>query len=634
MERVNNMPPQEELEERVNNMPTSEDMPTPEEEFARLSNLRAIHQEVFGIVEGYRTQNQNKDFRYAVRQRNKNNRLTYGLIFKGNEDYIEIGLSGEDDQKNKTRTIYLSVNLNNRRISFHVVCRKNDQETDQIYQERRQRYEQICNKLNELGFQLKQNGQTQEINASSDVDPLDNLNATLSNWFDANYKKLYGIMYRNGILISKDDFKDMINKQVDRGILVENNGQISINEKYQPNFNPAEKDITTNPGDQNNKPAATENKDVAHTQVTNIDKPRNLIYFGAPGTGKSYNLNQALKNFRENFERVTFYPTYSYAQFVGTYKPVMKSVSAGKEEISYEFVPGPFLRVLVQALKNQGANYCLVIEEINRANAAAVFGDVFQLLDRDTNGISEYKIATSEDVKKYLFKILGKESFNLLFSKNPEQINITQENLETISISLYIPQNMYIWATMNSADQGVFPMDTAFKRRWSFEYIGIDDGVTDKCECKGWVIEGPNINWNVFRKFVNGLLSSFDVNEDKLMGPYFVKADNGTHISENSFASKVLMYLWEDAARMFRKNIFGAEIKTYSQLVLKWNSNDRNSNNIHIFDNCSDKWRNNNDLSTLYNNIITQQNAQTNTQAEGVIPVDNNNNNNIAGNTN
>ena len=175
---------------------------------------------------------------------------------------------------------------------------------------------------------------------------------------------------------------------------------------------------------------------------------------------------------------------------------------------------------------------------------------------------------------------------------------------------------MYIWATMNSADQGVFPMDTAFKRRWSFEYIGIDNG--DIGECNGWVIEGPNINWNVFRKFVNGLLSLFDVNEDKLMGPYFVKADNGNQISRNSFASKVLMYLWEDAARMIRKNIFGPEIKTYSQLVSEWNLN-----NIHIFDNCRSKWENNGELRDRYNIMNTLGDIRPHTQAEDTNTADN-----------
>lgn len=367
-------------------------------------------------------------------------------------------------------------------------------------------------------------------------------------------------------------------------------------------------DLYENTNDRQNDVAVPRATNQGSTKETTIDNlPRNLIYFGAPGTGKSYNLNKALENIRENFERVTFYPTYSYAQFVGTYKPVMVQGNTGNnngntdnnngntrnKEIAYQFVPGPFLRVLTKAINNPDTNYCLVIEEINRANAAAVFGDVFQLLDRNPEGKSEYSIAASEDIKKYL-----------------ETQNI---EIETLSI----PQNMYIWATMNSADQGVFPMDTAFKRRWSFEYIEINNG--DTGVCNEWVIEGSDINWNVFRKFVNGLLSSFDVNEDKLMGPYFVKADEENTISEKSFASKVLMYLWEDAARMFRKNIFGAEIKTYSQLVSEWDTN-----KIKIFEKCKSKWENNGELSRLYGDIMNhlgdaQPQPQPPIQAEDVI---------------
>lgn len=128
------------------------------------------------------------------------------------------------------------------------------------------------------------------------------------------------------------------------------------------------------------------------------DEKRNLIYFGAPGTGKSYNLNQdkdeLLKNYPNNYERVTFHPDYSYANFVGTYKPVPENSS-----ITYKYVPGPFMRILKKALNNPNEPYLLVIEEINRANVAAVFGDVFQLLDRNEENISEYDIATSEDMK-------------------------------------------------------------------------------------------------------------------------------------------------------------------------------------------------------------------------------------------
>ena len=185
---------------------------------------------------------------------------------------------------------------------------------------------------------------------------------------------------------------------------------------------------------------------------------RNRIVFGAPGTGKSYELKvdceDLLKNTNGSYERVTFHPDYSYSQFVGTYKPVMGT----DEKIRYDFVPGPFMRVYVEALKSGRTEnpqpHLLLIEEINRAKVAAVFGDVFQLLDRDDDGVSEYEIQASEDIRKYLAKQLGG----------------TPDNYQKIRI----PNNMFIWSTMNSADQGVFPMDTAFKRRWNFEYLGIN----------------------------------------------------------------------------------------------------------------------------------------------------------------
>lgn len=186
---------------------------------------------------------------------------------------------------------------------------------------------------------------------------------------------------------------------------------------------------------------------------------RNRIVFGAPGTGKSYELKEdcedLLKDTNGSYERVTFHPDYSYSQFVGTYKPVM----GADEKIRYDFVPGPFMRVYVEALKSGRTEnpqpHLLLIEEINRAKVAAVFGDVFQLLDRDDDGVSEYEIQASEDIRKYLAKQLGG----------------TPDNYQKIRI----PNNMFIWSTMNSADQGVFPMDTAFKRRWNFEYLGINE---------------------------------------------------------------------------------------------------------------------------------------------------------------
>ncbi|MBD5428099.1 MAG: AAA domain-containing protein [Treponema sp.] len=271
--------------------------------------------------------------------------------------------------------------------------------------------------------------------------------------------------------------------------------------------------------------------------------PRNRIIFGAPGTGKSHLLEQQRKNYfnDEHYERVTFHPNYSYAQFVGAYKPVTK-ITDGKENITYSFVPGPFVRMLAKAIKNPSENFLLVIEEINRANVAAVFGDVFQLLDRDEDGKSEYSIDAGEDLKKHL----GESDVPLEGGK------------------IAIPANMYIWATMNSADQGVMPLDAAFKRRWEFEYIGIDENENQVADYEIPKTKNPDgsftfVRWNVFRKALNGKLknlSGASVNEDKLLGPFFISRHSLETAKDNTedfirlFKSKILMYLYEDVCKM------------------------------------------------------------------------------------
>ena len=280
---------------------------------------------------------------------------------------------------------------------------------------------------------------------------------------------------------------------------------------------------------------------------------RNRILFGAPGTGKSYTLKkeaQALLGERmdTHSERVTFHPDYSYAQFVGTYKPVPSRDAT----ITYAFVPGPFMRILVKALKSARQTtpepFLLIVEEINRANMAAVFGDIFQLLDRDADNVSEYPIGASEDMKRYLAQELGGEPDN--YSQ------------------LRLPDNLFIWATMNSADQGVYPMDTAFKRRWDFTYLGIDEHDRD---IRGKFVtlgtENPHrIEWNALRKAINEFLAKEKINEDRQLGPYFigrtivVPSDGGSEINANAFCRvfkhKVLMYLFEDACRQKRNKLF------------------------------------------------------------------------------
>lgn len=287
-------------------------------------------------------------------------------------------------------------------------------------------------------------------------------------------------------------------------------------------------------------------------QIMAASKPHNRILFGAPGTGKSYTLDQDVRDLyqkdedlmEECTERVTFHPEYSYFDFVGSYKPVMENKESSakqddedkhdeerdtpqQRQIIYDFVPGPFARVLKNALEDkEDKDFVLLIEEINRAKVAAVFGDIFQLLDRNEEGESEYGINPSKELRNYLGMKEGKK--------------------------LKLPANMYIWATMNSADQGVYPMDTAFKRRWSFEYAELDDGATAMQN------EPYHADWEMLRKHVNALLQKEGINEDKQMGPFFLKKSElrEQNAFKNAIQNKVLMYLFEDAAKHKRKKIF------------------------------------------------------------------------------
>ena len=262
------------------------------------------------------------------------------------------------------------------------------------------------------------------------------------------------------------------------------------------------------------------------------------------------------------------------------------------KEISYEYVPGPFMRIYTQALNHPKEKFLLLIEEINRANVAAVFGDIFQLLDRK-HGVSEYPIATSEDIKGYLL-----DNLDCLKGKNVEEFS--DEEKEKY-FEMRIPSNMYIWATMNSADQGVFPMDTAFKRRWEFEYIGVDDEEQVK-EIENYIIPMCTdntyyVSWQELRKEINTILAeNCKVNEDKLLGPFFISRDMLEKIKNNkvvkdkvksgdisevtledvhekekgfikAFESKVIMYLFEDVMRMRPQNIFIGHEKNKGKMI-------------------------------------------------------------------
>jgi hypothetical protein len=240
------------------------------------------------------------------------------------------------------------------------------------------------------------------------------------------------------------------------------------------------------------------------------------------------------------------------------------------------------MRIYVEALRNaqrvvigkdEPRPFILIIEEINRANVAAVFGDVFQLLDRKDN-VSEYPIQASEDIKKYLAKELG--------------------GVPNDYAKIRIPDNLFIWATMNSADQGVFPMDTAFKRRWDFTYLGIDEKADEIAQQYVHLKNGTNtkVYWNGLRMAINDYLAKIGINEDKQLGPYFLKKDvlkDPTKFCE-VFKHKIIMYLFEDAAKQKRASLFSGVEKEnlrYSKICEAFDERGIEIFNKEIQDKCT-----------------------------------------------
>ncbi len=287
--------------------------------------------------------------------------------------------------------------------------------------------------------------------------------------------------------------------------------------------------------------------------------PLQQIYYGAPGTGKSHSIKE--QTLGEDVVRTTFHPDSDYATFVGAYKPTTamlpicnemgEPMKIGgtvlhKEQIVYEFVSQAFLQAYVEAWKKQGEatpkKEYLVIEEINRGNCAQIFGDLFQLLDRNEYGFSEYPIKADADMKKQLkkalsdVKVANREGINAIFK---DEKDIVSQVLS--GDILLLPDNLYIWATMNTSDQSLFPIDSAFKRRWDWQYVPISDAGAH------WVIKtnGKRYSWWGFLKEINKRIYDATYSEDKKLGYFFCKAKDGV-IDAKTFVGKVVFYLWND----------------------------------------------------------------------------------------
>lgn len=303
------------------------------------------------------------------------------------------------------------------------------------------------------------------------------------------------------------------------------------------------------------------------------------IYYGVPGSGKSYTIDEIIKDYPEYQKiRVVFHPEYTNADFIGQ---VLPRVEDGN--IKYEFKPGPFTKILYRAYHNPEQEFFLVIEEINRGNAAAIFGDIFQLLDRIKNvdkdemmfpvnsyGIGWSKYFVENDfINNYLRSPLEYHQTGYVENHGNENISFGSDVLFTANTGIRLPPNLSLLATMNTSDQNVFTLDNAFQRRW--DMLLVKNECDDAKQMDATIsVNGQTITWKNFQQTINAIIgeksneSGLSSMEDKRLGCWFVKAENKT-ISKEVFANKVLKYLWDDAFKFCHQEIFG-DVKNFEDL--------------------------------------------------------------------
>lgn len=264
------------------------------------------------------------------------------------------------------------------------------------------------------------------------------------------------------------------------------------------------------------------------------DGADNILLYGVPGCGKSYTIKTEYCDDDDHMERAVFHPDYTYSDFVGQ---ILPRVDEG--HIEYHFEPGPFTRILKKAVETPDESFYLVVEEINRGNAPAIFGDIFQLLDRDESGCSEYGVS-NENISNYVYG--------------------------DATTKIKIPGNLFVLATMNSSDQNVFTLDTAFKRRWTMRMI---ENNIDACEYAGHQICAWGITWGTFARTINQKITELGENnlsnEDNRLGAYFVREADLNDAER--FGEKILMYLWNDAFKFDHDKVFKAEYRTLDELI-------------------------------------------------------------------
>ena len=278
-------------------------------------------------------------------------------------------------------------------------------------------------------------------------------------------------------------------------------------------------------------------------EIARVTGAENILLYGVPGAGKSNTIKEEYCSDQKYFERVVFHPDYTYSDFVGQILPRVHD-----EELKYEFTPGPFTKIMKKAWNDPENMYYLIIEEINRGNAPAIFGEIFQLLDR-------------KDADKYSQDVVGESEYGIVNFDVAKEIYGYEEH------QVFIPSNLYILATMNTADQNVFTLDTAFKRRWKMQRI---ENTFDNCDFRSVKVSNTlGITWEIFATTVNEYIEKNSINniggEDKRLGAFFVNVHE-LHDTE-AFCEKVIMYLWNDAFKYNHDVIFLSEFGSLDDVL-------------------------------------------------------------------
>ena len=304
---------------------------------------------------------------------------------------------------------------------------------------------------------------------------------------------------------------------------------------------------------------ATQNSIVYKKQVSNPEEKKSafytpnfsqIIYYGVPGSGKSHKIDEETENLPDDQKmRVVYHPEYTNADFIGQILPVMEG-----NGVRYAFKSGAFTKILIEALKNPSKPYYLIIEEINRGNAAAIFGEIFQLLDRGSDGWSSYCIMN--------------DYINYEIRKSVPELNWTENT------GVRLPPNLSLLATMNTSDQNVFTLDNAFQRRWDMQLVPNECSDTNQMEAT-ITVANQKITWKDFQQTINSVIGEkaneggLSSMEDKRLGCWFVKAEN-KEIKADLFSNKVLKYLWDDAFKFYHQDIFDSEIRNFEELQKKF----------------------------------------------------------------